>query len=313
MGAPVYRGDFGRAQAERLLWRAGFGPRPGDLDALAAKGLRGAVLSLTRPGPERLDGPAPTVGGQPLAPYDAWGHDHLWWLDRMIRSNRQLIERMTLNWHDWFATSRSGVDSARLMINQNQLLRRNALGNFGTLFMKITEDPAMLLWLSGSENNKWAPNENYGREMMELFSLGADRGYSEADVRQQARALTGWRNDWDDGVGPHNFRYDHKFHDDGVKRIFGKKGRFTWRDSVRLCLAHRSHPSFFVDKLWSYFVPVPPDKQTRRALESMYVNGRHAVRPLVEAILMHPAFYEGPRMVKPPVVYIAGLMRATGR
>jgi uncharacterized protein (DUF1800 family) len=149
--------------------------------------------------------------------------------------------------------------------------------------------------------------------MMELFTLGADRGYSEADVREQARALTGWRNDWDDGIGPHRFRYDPKFHDDGPKRIFGKSGRFTWRDSVRLCLAHRSHPSFVVSKLWSYFIPAPPDAKTAKALAAMYVNGRHAIRPLVEAILMHPSFYTGPRMVKPPVVYVAGLLRATGR
>jgi uncharacterized protein (DUF1800 family) len=310
---PVYSGGFGHAQAERLLWRAGFGPRPGDVDALAAKGLRSAVLSLTRPGPEKLVGPAPSVDGAPLAPADAWGHDHLWWLDRMVRSNRPLIERMTLNWHDWFATSRSGVDKAQLMLDQNEMLRRNALGNFGTIFTRVTTDPAMLLWLSGSDNNKWSPNENYGREMMELFTLGADRGYTETDVREQARALTGWRNDWDDGVGPHNFRYDPKFHDMGPKRIFGKSGRFTWRDSVRLCLEHRNHPSFLVSKLWSYFVPTPPDTRTAKALAAMYVKGRRDIRPLVEAILMHPALYTGPRMVKPPVVYVAGLLRAAGR
>jgi uncharacterized protein (DUF1800 family) len=171
----------------------------------------------------------------------------------------------------------------------------------------------MLLWLSGSDNNKWSPNENYGREMMELFTLGADRGYTEQDVREQARALTGWRNDWDDGVGPHNFRYDAKFHDAGPKRIFGKSGRFSWRDSVRLCLEHRSHPSFVVSKLWSYFVPTAPDAKTAKALTAMYVSGRRAIRPLVEAILMHPDFYKGPRMVKPPVVYVAGMLRATGR
>jgi len=310
---PVYTGGFGHSEAERLLWRAGFGPKPGDAEVLAAKGLRAAVLSLTRPGAVRLEGPGPTVDGQPLAPADAWGHDHLWWLDRMVRSNQPLVERMTLNWHDWFATSRAGVDRAQLILNQNQLLRHNALGNFGTLFAKITVDPAMLLWLSGSENNKWSPNENYGREMMELFTLGADRGYTEKDVREQARALTGWRNDWDDGIGPHRFRYDRSFHDDGMKRIFGKRGRFTWRDSVRLCLEHRNHPSFVVGKLWSYFVPTKPDAKTAKALATMYVRGKRQIRPLVEAILMHPDFYAGPRMVKPPVVYVAGLLRATGR
>jgi uncharacterized protein (DUF1800 family) len=309
----VYSGGFGAAEAERLLWRAGFGPRAGERDALAAKGLRSAVLSLTRPGAERLDGPPPQADGQPLAPTDAWGHDHLWWLDRMVRSNRQLVERMTLNWHDWFATSRAGVDSPKLMIDQNELLRRNALGNFGKLLTEITRDPAMLMWLSGAENNRWSPNENYARELMELFTLGAGSGYSEDDVREQARALTGWRNDWDDGVGAHNFRYDPKFHDAGVKKVFGKRGKFTWRDSVRMCLEHRRHQSFVVHKLWSYFIPTAPDARTAKALAATYVSGRRQIRPLVEAILMHPDFYNGPRMVKPPVVYIAGMLRATGK
>ncbi len=309
----VYAGEFGVREAERLLWRAGFGPRPGDVETLAAKGLRGAVLSLTRPGPEQLEGPAPSVEGAPLAPDDTWGHDHLWWLDRMVRSSRQLVERMTLNWHDWFATSRAGVDSSALMRKQNELLRRNALGSFRTILREVTRDPAMLLWLSGSENTKWAPNENYAREMMELFTLGANRGYSERDVREQARALTGFRNDWDDGVGPHSFRYDREFHDPGRKKVFGLAGRHDWRDSVRLCLKHRKHPSFVVGKLWSYFIAGTPDRATGRALAELYVRGRYAIRPLVEAMLLHPRFYEGPRMVKPPAVYIAGLLRATGQ
>ncbi len=124
-GVPVYRGRFGPAQAERLLWRAGFGPRPGEAKALARKGLRAAVHSLTRPGKERLRGRAPIdEQGLPLAPEDAYGHDHLWWLDRMVRTSRPLVERMTLVWHDWFATSNAGVGSQKLMLDQNQLFRR---------------------------------------------------------------------------------------------------------------------------------------------------------------------------------------------
>jgi uncharacterized protein (DUF1800 family) len=310
---PVYGGEFGVRQAERLLWRAGFGPRPGELEALAERGLHGAVLSLTRPGPERLEGPTPSADGEALDPDNTWGHDHLWWLDRMVRSNRQLVERMTLNWHDWFATSRAGVDSGALMRKQNELLRRNALGSFRTILTEITRDPAMLLWLDGAANSKWAPNENYAREMMELFTLGVNRGYRERDVREQARALTGFRNDWDEGVGPHSFRYDSEFHDTGRKRVFRKAGAYNWRDSVRLCLRHRKHPSFVVGKLWSYFLPGAPDRATARELARLYVSRRYAIRPLVEAMLQHPFFYEGPRMVKPPAVYIAGLLRATGQ
>jgi uncharacterized protein (DUF1800 family) len=311
---PTYRGRFGRPQAERLLWRAGFGPRPGEADKLAALGLHGAIRSLTRPRAERLTGPKPhDDNGNPLAPYDAWGHDQLWWLDRMVRTRRPLIERMTLVWHDWFATSNDGVDSQKLMLRQNTLFRTHALGSFRDLLVEVTRDPAMLLWLSGSDNSRYSPNENYGREVMELFTLGHGSGYTERDVREQARALTGFRNDWKDDVGPVNFRYDASYHDPGVKRIFGHSGRFTWRDSCRLCLEHPAHKTFFVRKLWSYFVPVAPPKATRHALERLYVRSGYQVRPLVEAILQHPLLYEGPRMVKSPVVYTAGLLRALGR
>jgi uncharacterized protein (DUF1800 family) len=309
----VYKGPFGHEQAERLLWRAGFGPRKGEAQALAKRGFDGAVRSLTRPGAERWVGPAPRDDkGRRLAPADAWGHDHLWWLDRMVRTSRPLVERMTLVWHDWFATSVDGVGSQKLMLDQNKLLRRLALGSFETMLKEITKDPAMLLWLSGTDNSKWSPNENYARELMELFTLGAGRGYTERDVREQARALTGFANDWRKGAGTVNFRFELDRHDTGHKRVFGKTGRFDWQDAVRLCLHHPSHPSFFVDKLWSYFIPVAPDAATRRSLLALYKRD-FQILPVVEAILRHPALYTGPRMVKPPAVYNAGLLRALGR
>jgi uncharacterized protein (DUF1800 family) len=172
MALPVYRGPFGPAQAERLLWRAGFGPRRGEAKALAARGLKGAVLSLTRPERERLIGKPPRdEKGRPLAPIDAFGHDHLWWLDRMVRTSRPLVERMTLVWHDWFATTNAEVGSQKLMLRQNKLFRTHALGSFHDLLLGVTTDPAMLLFLSGVFSTKDAPNENYGRELMELFTV----------------------------------------------------------------------------------------------------------------------------------------------
>src|SRR6476660_5957199 len=226
---PVHRGRFGPAEAERLLWRAGFGPRPGDAAKLAKKGLSGAVHSLTHPGRDRLIGLKPVdEDHHPIAPLDAWGHDQLWWLDRMVRSNRPLVERMTLVWHDWFATSNAGVGSQKLMLQQNELFRRRSMGSFHELLVDVTANPAMLLWLNGVENSKEAPNENYAREMMELFTLGADRGaYTERDVREQARALTGWARDWK-YARPY-VHYDRTRHDTGTKRVFAKNGNFDWR------------------------------------------------------------------------------------
>ena len=124
-------GPFGPEQAERLLWRAGFGPRPRRGAGAREAGLDGAVRSLTQPAGEQLDGPAPHDDrSRRSRPTDAWGHDHLWWLDRMVRTTAPLVERMTLVWHDWFATSNAGVGSQRLMLDQNKLFRRYALGSF---------------------------------------------------------------------------------------------------------------------------------------------------------------------------------------
>lgn len=313
MALPVYHGKFGPKQAERLLWRAGFGPRPGEGRKLARKGLKRAVYSLTRPkGKAKLIGRSPRVdGGLPLAPGDAWGHDHLWWLDRMVRGNQPFIERMTLVWHDWFATG--GVGQTGLNLNQNRLFRKQGLGSFRDLLIRVTKDPAMLVWLSGNENTLRAPNENYARELMELFTLGAGAGYTERDVREQARSLTGWTNDWDDNIGMTNFRFEAELHDADKKRVFGEWGRFDWRDSCDLCLRHPAHDDYLVRRLWSYFIPTKPPKKTLRQLKRLYRKKRYRVGPLLEAILMHPALYQGPRMVKPPIVQIAGMLRARKR
>lgn len=311
---PVYRGRFGKSEAERLLWRAGFGPSRGEAARLAKLGLSRAVDSLVYPPKERLRGPKPRDDeGRRLAPKDAWGHDGLWWLDRMVRTRRPLVERMALVWHDWFATSADGVNSPALMLRQNGLFRTHGLGSFRSLLLRVTRDPAMLLWLSSIHSTRESPNENYARELMELFTLGAGNGYTEDDVRNQARALTGWTADWREGRGFVNFRFERRLHDGGRKKVFGRSGRFDWSDACKLCLRHHAHPGFFVEKLWGYFVPTPPSAGTRRALIRTYRNSGRRVRPVVRAILRHPDFYEGPRMVKPPAVYIAGLLRASGQ
>jgi uncharacterized protein (DUF1800 family) len=309
---PVYTKSFGVSQAERLLWRAGLGPRSGEAESLSKLGLNDAVDSLLDPPAFQATGPAPTDRGFPIAPTDAAGHDHLWWLDRMVRGNQPLIERMTLVWHDWFATSLQKVGSQKLMLDQNQTLRAGALGSFQDLLLNVTSDPAMLIWLDGVKNTKRSPNENYGREMMELFTLGWSNGYTETDVREQARSLTGWRAQLIKGAGPTDFQYLPQAHDDGTKTVFGQSGDFDWHDSCKLCVQHPYHSAYFVQNLWSYFIPTPPDKATLAGLQSLYAGG-YAIKPVVSAILRHPDLYAGPRMVKQPVVYTAGLLRTLGQ
>jgi uncharacterized protein (DUF1800 family) len=172
----------------------------------------------------------------------------------------------------------------------------------------------MLIFLDGIYNDKDEPNENYAREMMELFSLGADRGaYTETDVREMARALTGWTAEWTESQGFQNFHFDPERHDGSDKTVFGQTGNWTWQDAVRLCVSHPLHASFFVGKLWSYFVPAPPSAATLASLQGVYLSSGLSIRAVVEAILQSPDFLNGPQLVTPPVVYNAGLLRAIER
>lgn len=314
--APALGGPLSALGAQRLLWRAAFGPAPGQAQTLVGQPLQQVVYGLTRPSGEAvLSGPEPhDEEGKPLQPTSVWGEDHCWWLDRMIRTDQPLVERMTYIWHDWFACSNEQVDSPALMLEQNQLLRTLALGSFHDLFLAVTSNPAMLVFLDGIYNNRWEVNENYGREMMELFSLGADRGaYTQDDVHEMARALTGWSAEWSEAQGLHNFRFEPENHDEGQKTIFGQTGNWNWEDAVRLCIEHPLHASFFVTKLWGYFIAGEPDEATLAALQGTYISSGYSIRAVVEAILQHPDFHEGPELVTPPVVYNAGLLRAVGR
>ena len=162
----------------------------------------------------------------------------------------------------------------------------------------MTRDPAMLLWLNGGENTKDAPNENYGREMMELFTLGADRGYTEDDVREQARALTGWPQRLDDEHRRRtNFRFDPQRHDTGVEDdLRARRGNFDWRDSCRLCVDAPDPPVLLRPEAVELLRPGAARRAPRSAaLEQLYAARATRCRPVVEAILRHPALYDGPR------------------
>jgi uncharacterized protein (DUF1800 family) len=168
----------------------------------------------------------------------------------------------------------------------------------------------MQLFLSLANSEKGAPNENFARELIELFSLGVNNGYNERDVREAARALTGFTFDWK----TRRFGYDPERHDAGIKRIMGRVGRFTPLDVVDIAVDHRAHAEFLCEKLWSYFSPRPCPPGLRRRLARTYRAAGTDVRPVLRAILTNKLFYAGlaePDMVKPPFVYVAGMIRAT--
>jgi hypothetical protein len=295
----------------RLMWRAGFGATSAEARRWARRGRRATIDRVVDgpPGGARLRGPAPHVEGRRLDPRNEWGDDVLWWLDRMVRSTHPLQEKLTLFWHDHFATT---DQETPLMLAQNRLLRRRALGSFRALLGDVTRDPAMQLFLSLVDSTKEAPNENFARELLELFTLGG--GYGERDVREAARALTGYRSRWDDR-GLVSIRFDPEQHDGGVKRILGRRGRFGVDELLDLVCAHPRHAPFMVEKLWSFFVATPPSRATVRSLAVAYRRGGLRIEPVVRAILEHPALYrdlDAPDMVKCPVAYVAGAMRASG-
>ena len=164
------------------------------------------------------------------------------------------------------------------MLAQNRTLRGHALGSFRGLLGAVTTDPAMQAFLSLADSDRAHPNENYARELLELFTLGAGNGYTERDVREAARALTGFRGHWSDGR-PFRVSYDPSLHDPGVKVVFGHRGRFDWRDVLDLAVGHPRHAAFLVGKLWAFFVTEPLDHATRRRLTRTYVRSGHRIAP----------------------------------
>ena len=161
-----------------------------------------------------------------------------WWAERMMVTPRPFQERMTLFWHDHFATSQEKVHRYRMMLNQIDLLRQNSVGNFREIMVKISQDPAMLIWLDNKNNVKDHPNENFAREVMELFTMGEGQGYTEDDIREMARAFTGWTLGEDVTTAPDQGQFldDPNLHDDGEKTFLGQTGNFNGYDAIDIIL-----------------------------------------------------------------------------
>ena len=249
------------------MWRAGFGATEHEAAKWSHRGRGDTLRWLLSPNGRKaplLPGPKPMA----LDPANEYGHDVLWWMDRMVRTTRPLEEKMVLFWHDHFATRDQDTP---LMLRQNAVFRRGALGSFPALLANVMEDPAMGLFLNLIGSHKDEPNENFARELMELFTLGEGNGYTESDVREAARALTGYVKGKRAGGVLLTTRFEPKNHDGGTKRIFGHKGRFGPHDVLRLAVANHHHPEFLVRKLWSYFVDEPLDKSTRLRLQRIYI------------------------------------------
>ncbi len=337
---------------DRLFWRAGFGPTEAD----RAKWKNKPVVSLvdwflnTKPA---LRGPAPTRDGQRLDPTAEDVDLVLEWVDRMIRSTNPFPERMAFFWHRHFANARDGGPSQQMLRKQADLFRKyssfgaNPNANFRDLVNDVTVDPSMLRYLTGEDNVRGHSNENYARELMELFCLGVrdEKGrfcYTEIEVKHLAKSFTGWTIDEHDPDNPRSVFNANRW-SNGMKMAFGVQGNFVAyrrgdpqyraeKDAVELVLKrparsaadarkpYDTHARFLLRKLWHEFIVTPPDATTMNGLVKTYltpVRGRPGLqlRPVMRKILSHKLMFESisePNMVKPPVVYVVGLHRAFG-
>jgi uncharacterized protein (DUF1800 family) len=237
-----------------------------------------------------------------------------WWLYRVVFGPDPLREKMTLFWHNHFATSNRKVKNLTSMLEQNELLRRHATGNFAELLEAMVTDPAMLIWLDGGSSRRELPNENFAREFLELFTLGRGN-YSEADVRQAARAFTGWVQEHDNGRGePPRFRFDPDSFDGGDKVFLGQRGRWNARDIVRITLAQAAAAEFVCRKLFCLFIreDSEPTGDLVRPLAAELSANRFSIRHVIRIILRSRLFYDPSvvrQRVKSPVEFSAGLVR----
>jgi uncharacterized protein (DUF1800 family) len=230
-----------------------------------------------------------------------------WWLREMLLTPSPLTEKMTLFWHNHFATSQQKVRSIQLVYSHNVLLRRHALGNFGTLLHAVSRDPAMLVYLDNANSRRQSPNENFAREVMELFTLGEGH-YTEADIKEAARAFTGWSIDRDSG----QFVNRRAWHDAEVKTVLGKTGRFDGDQVLDILLARPESAEFLTRKLWREFVSPAPDEAQVRRLAAVFRDGRYEIKPLVRALLLSDAFWAPENrasLIKSPVELVAGTLR----
>lgn len=241
-----------------------------------------------------------------------------WFGANIMTTRRPLVAKMTVFWHNHFATSLDKVTNANFMVQHVETLRTHATGNFRTLLEAISKDPAMLWWLDNRENIKGRANENFAREVMELFTLGIGN-YTEKDIQEAARAFTGWqykatgRNSERRGFAEFVFRPN--LHDDGEKTIFGKTDRFTGEQVLStLCDMPRT-AEFLTEKLWAWFVSPTPNPTAIKKYAKVLYDSNYEIKPWLKAVMLGPEFQSDRTpytLVKNPLEFCVSTARALG-
>jgi uncharacterized protein (DUF1800 family) len=334
-------------EAAHLLNRAGFGGSPSQIKSFHTLGRTKAVDSLLSP-TEPLDAfplPAWSTEAQVLADRQAMFEERqalrrsmrtlspeaadmakretqkkeqreerqraleaqAWWFRRMLQTEAPLREKMTLFWHDHFATSIQKVKQPVLLVRQNELFRTQAFGSFRDLTQAILMDPAMLLYLDTQSSKKSMPNENFAREVMELFTLGESQ-YTEQDIREAARAFTGYQLERGQGTVVH----DKRNWDSSDKTIFGKTGPFDGKDVVNLIFERKEAARFMAKKLWEFFVYDSPSEAALNALADSFMKSGYQTGPLLREIFLSKEFYVEASIrsqIKSPIQFLIALLK----
>jgi uncharacterized protein (DUF1800 family) len=330
---PLRESDWNDRTAAHLLNRAGFGGSPADIERLARLTPAEAVDRLVNFERlhEKFDPPSWVVPGEELRPdrpdrllsaeerqrmqrerrleeRDKMTELRAWWLYRMRYSPRPLQEKLTLFWHGHFATSVQKVRLAYAMYLQNETLRRLAHGNWRDLVVAVAQDPAMLWYLDNALSRPDAPNENFARELMELFTLGEGR-YSETDIKEAARAFSGWTVHTERIA----FVNRRRLRDTGTKRFLGRTGNFDGNDIIQIILQQPAAAAFITRKLWSFFAFDDPPDDLVAPLADSFRRRSYELKPLLREMFLSEAFYsERARMtqIKSPAQWLVGTVKA---
>lgn len=312
---------------QHLLWRAGFGPKAEELQFLPDAGQKELIKKLFRTSekrPESIEVAKNAFEGVMKGLQDAGKIENLTkeqkqeirrksreglknlnarWMEGMINGEDQLREKMALFWHGHFATRIINVYYQQLLLDT---IRKNALGDFKTLLREISKSAAMLSFLNNQQNRKQHPNENFAREVMELFTLGRGN-YTETDIKEAARAFTGWGFDLDG-----QFVFRRQWHDEGEKSILGKHGNFNGDDVLDILLDKRITAQFITRKIYRFYVNELPDEERISALAEKFYDSGYDIKKLLEMIYSSDWFYDSRNIgnrIKSPVELLAGIRR----
>ena len=332
MGVEMTRGpDSSKATAlmAHLLRRAGFGATRDELELYLSQGYSAVVEELLHPEGQ------PELEDDIIRRYNMDQNSLMLiessqanWMYRIVNTKRPLEEKMALFWHGLFATAYGKLNHAKAMVNQTNAFRRCGLGHFRTLLLELSRDPAMIFWLDNKDNHNGAPNENYGRELLELFSMGIGT-YTEDDVKACARAFTGWtianadymsQRASRDSIWPHGrldwqFLYLPEDHDDTDKTFLGNTGRFNGEDIIDIIIQQPATAWFIASKLYAFFVADTPDETAIQVLADEFQRSGGDIRQVMRTLFLSD-FFQGQQArlarVKSPAELVAGTARLAG-